>query len=167
LDRVYITVLYLVATRKMPAIGVQRKSTLHARVVLAAALLSVLGTPCLCTLPDTVGSTDAEGESISREAASAKFIKIEKMRHRHFSPMAGETRNTGILDAASTTIQRRNHHAEDEPVRQIALFREENRKRVADKVTRIVEASRNKELARQMARDRMEKRANEATDHWE
>jgi hypothetical protein len=130
---------------------------------MALVIACLLVPPCLCSVTDMDQVTDlGNGEKNPTAEASAKFVKIEKMRHRHFSAISGEMKRHVAASqqrSASVTLQRSNAHAESDPVEQIALFRDETRKHISGKIARIMEVSRNRERARQMARDRMQQLA--------
>jgi hypothetical protein len=102
------------------------------RVLLTLALVAVLAVaPCNCS----------DVESAEAPAKDVKFVKIEKMLHRHFTPKGNVA-----------------------PAEQIALFREENRRQVASKLTKLMEVSRNRERVMQMAKDRIEARMREINE---
>jgi hypothetical protein len=85
--------------------------------------------------------------------ARAKFVKIEKMRLRHFSAVALEE---GMRSLGTPSLQGGNAHVE--PVEQIALFRGETRERIGGKLKRLMEVSQHNEKMKRMAKDRMEAR---------
>ena len=104
---------------------------------------------------------DMEGtRSSSGGTVKTKFVRMEKMRRGHFSPMVvTQPSSLGDKDEEGNSLTQ--HHGSVPPVQQAALFREAARQSISSKLTHLLEASRSMEMARQMAKDRIHQRVKE------
>ena len=107
----------------------------------------------------------------SSGSVDSRFIKIEKMRNRRFDPVLLDVTTKKELTDGSA-VETNHLHTSSAPdsstpvpaAAQIALFREDAKRRMANRLTKILEGTREEDRARQRARELVKARLIESFD---